>query len=294
MDEKTLGIYHKSCVDGTMAAAVLLKNFPSITLFPFSYGDMEEELAPLLAVVDSQTTVYIVDFSFEEKAGIETLFARNPKKVITIDHHITPYEALLKSAEKYKNFEYIFDKNYSGAWLTWKYFYPEVPVPELIELVSLSDTGQWDKDKRASYVNASLTPCTNDPQSMLRMLEKPLQEIVEEGKRLDGYNTFLINLSLGKTDPNKIVIHGHHVLSFNATLPTQQMRSQLGSLLVKKYGETVAVYRITGGNVHISFRGMDRVEPSAQELAEALGGGGHRNAAGAGMTLPEFLEILDI
>ena len=70
------------------------------------------------------------------------------------------------------------------------------------------------------------------------------------------------------------------------------MRSSIGQKLSKKHEETVCLYRISGDEVSMSFRGIEGSSPSSVELAEILGGGGHKNAAGAAVTLKEFLKMI--
>lgn len=295
MKEKTVGIYHKDCVDGAMAAAILLKHFPHARLFPLSYGYNDEELTTIAEEIDETTTVYILDFSLAEgdRGDVAKLLSKNPKKIINIDHHISSKEALEELDTQYENFEFIFDNTTAGAPLTWKYFNPDTPMPLMVELVGYSDTGQWDKDKRCEYNSAYLTTLLDDVKKFTEALETPMEEVLKKGKVLLDYTDFLIDSYVKKTDPNHLLVGDTKVLIFNASFTLQQMRSRLGNVLAKKYGETIGIYRITGGEVHISFRGFDGVEPSARVCAEALGGGGHRNAAGAGILLSEFLERLD-
>jgi oligoribonuclease NrnB/cAMP/cGMP phosphodiesterase (DHH superfamily) len=295
MKEQLVCIYHKDCVDGTMAAAILLREYPEAELFPLSYGYGDEELSPIIERIDENTLLYILDFSLIEEGGknMEKLFAKNPKKIINIDHHISAKETLEKLDTQYKNFEFIFDNTTAAAPLTWKHFNPDKPIPLMVELVGYGDTWQLDKDTRIGPVVAYLTMLLGDPQNFITALETPLEKVVEKGEVISDYIDFLIGIYVKKTDPNHILVGNNKVLAFNASFTLQQIRSRLGNVLAKKYGETIGVYRITGGNVNISFRGLDTVEPSARELAEVLGGGGHRNSAGAGMTLSEFLKILD-
>jgi uncharacterized protein len=68
--------------------------------------------------------------------------------------------------------------------------------------------------------------------------------------------------------------------------------SQAGNQLAENQGMTVALFTIKGDNVKFSFRGMDGHSPSALELARALKGGGHKNAAGAEISLHEFIGLI--
>ena len=98
--KRIVGIYHGDCADGTTAAAVLLKKFPDIKLFPLKHRYDEEAFEELLKKIDKDTIVYTVD----NVIGVER-FLPVAKEVISIDHHISEKggaEKLAKEAKKTK------------------------------------------------------------------------------------------------------------------------------------------------------------------------------------------------
>src|SRR3989344_5286120 len=126
--QKVIGVYHGDCPDGTTAAAVLLTKFPSAEIFPLRHHHEEADIAPILEKMDKDTTVYTVDNAIDVER-----FLPIAKEVITIDHHIGAHEEMGTLAQKYKNFTYVFDNEKSGASLTWSYFFPDEPMPDVVK-----------------------------------------------------------------------------------------------------------------------------------------------------------------
>ena len=69
-------------------------------------------------------------------------------------------------------------------------------------------------------------------------------------------------------------------------------QSEIGNILAEKLGEAVALFNIKGYQVRFSFRSVEGQSPSALDLAKILGGGGHKNAAGASIPLEQFCKII--
>jgi len=286
MKEKVICVYHKNCTDGTTAAAVLLKKFPDCKLFPFEHKYKEEDLKALLDEIDQNTIVYISDFSFPEKDSEKII--KKAKKVVNIDHHIGTYETLRKLASKYNNFEFVFDNNMSGASLTYKYFFGE-PIPKLIKLVEDKDIWKWEFKDETKDANSFLMLFTNKPEKIKELIDRELSDLLEKGKVISEYTDYLINFFVEKAKPTVIKIDEYKVKAFNTGL----FQSEIGNILSQKYGEAVALFNINGDFVKISFRSNEGQSPTALELAKRLGGGGHKHAAGAGLYLHQFCNIIE-
>lgn len=288
--EKIIGIYHKDCIDGTATAAVLLKRFPDIEFFPLKRGYDDEDFDPILNYVDKETVVYIGDFSLE-RDNYEKLLAR-AKKVINLDHHMSAQEHLEKIAEKYKNFALVFDNKRSGASLVWEYFYGRKSTPELILLIEDGDIGKFEFPKKTKHSGGVLMPLMNKPSEILKELERPLEKILKEGKTVTDFMDFILEAYQARNKPLTLRIGKYDVLAYNATFNVERMRSTLGKNLAEKHGAAIALFRISGDEVTFSFRGLESAEPSSLDVAEQIGGGGHRNAAGGAMPLADFCKII--
>ncbi len=287
MEEKVVCVYHKNCTDGTTAAAILLKKFPNCKLFPFEHKYKDEDFQNLLNEIDQKTTVYIVDFAFPQEDMEKIL--KKAKKVVVIDHHIGVYEPLKQLASRYPNLEYVFDNNRSGASLTWLYFFGE-PIPELVKLVEDKDIWTWKYGDKTKYVNAFLFMYTNQPEKVKEMLEEDVDKLLEKGKIISEYTDYIIETFVEKAKPTYLRIGEYLVKGYNAGL----FQSEIGNILSSKLGEPVALFNISGDFVKISFRSCEGQKPTALELAKKLGGGGHKHAAGAGIPIQKFCNMIQL
>ena len=287
---RRIGIHHKDCLDGTASAAILLKKFPEILLRPLSHHYTEDTLGEIVKEIDSKTIVYIVDFSLREDHTEKLL--EKADEVINIDHHIGAEEKLRALDTQYENFTYVFNNNRSGASLAWEYFYDRKTIPELVLLIEDGDIGKFEFPDKTKWSGGVLMPLMNQPAKVLELFEKPIQTILSEGKVATDFMDFLIEMYCARNEPISLQIGEHTVVAYNANFNVERMRSTLGHILVEKHHATVALFRISRDEVAFSFRGLDVVEPSALALASMLGGNGHRNAAGAAVSLKKFCEMI--
>ncbi|WP_457639410.1 DHH family phosphoesterase [Persephonella sp.] len=282
---KTVCIYHGNCTDGTTAAAVLLKKYPDCKLFPVEHGYTQDILEEILKNVDSDTTVYIVDFSLKEE-DLKKLLSM-AKEVINIDHHISVKELLEKLDKQYPNYRYVFNNNRSGASLTWEYLFGSEP-PWIVRYVEDQDIWKWEYGENTKYVNLYLLPLTNKPEEVLKLFDRPVEEIIEKGKVIASFTDYLINRYVERAKETLVKIGNYTVKAFN----TNYFQSEIGNILATKYNQAVLLYTIQGKDVKMSFRSNTGHKPDALDLAKELGGGGHRNAAGALVPLKEFVKMV--
>jgi len=120
-------------------------------------------------------------------------------------------------------------------------------------------------------------------------MEDDLSEIKERGKIISMYADKEIE-NLVKT-PNIIVKIGEHkVPSFNITMTGYE--SACGNILSEQLDKAVMLFTIRGDRVRLSFRSKEYQDPTSLELAQALGGGGHKCAAGADISFKDFLNMI--
>ncbi|MBI3074864.1 MAG: phosphoesterase [Parcubacteria group bacterium] len=281
---KIIGVYHGDCSDGTAAAAVLLKKFPSIKLFPLKHHFEEKDFAPIIAEVDEETTVYTVD----NVLGVEE-FVKKAKEVISLDHHIGANEEMKAFAAAHPNFTYIFDNNKSGASLTWTHFFGEETMPELVRLVQDFDLWQWKFGDRTKYLSRFMISFANQPNKVLEFFDENIETLLEQGKTISVFADYVVENYASRAEPLYIKIGGYTVPAFNAQF---MFVSEIGHALAERLKSTVLLFSIHSERVHMSFRSMERYSPTSLELAQLLGGGGHRLAAGAYVPLEKFWGML--
>ena len=275
-------IYHKGCIDGTVAAAVVLKKFPKAKLFPLGHGYEPEDLEPILAEIDSDTTIYTVDCG----SGAEELLAKG-FSVTTLDHHIGVKERFEERAAENEHYTFIFDNEKSGASLAWSHFFPDEEIPEFIKYVEDIDLGRGEYADGARGVGNYLYMFCDDPEAMLKELESDFEELRKKGAvaALSANKEIEEQLTI---PPIMIRIGEHEVLAYNISIH----KSMCATLLSEKENQTVAIFTMKGDVVNISFRGHEGQVPTPLTYATILGGGGHEYAAAARVSLPDFLKMI--
>jgi uncharacterized protein len=131
---RTLCIYHKNCLDGRGAAAVVARRESDCEFVPLQYGMTRPPVAG--------RQVYIVDFGLpaEQMRAIRA----EADEVQWIDHHASqlPVRAALGWG--------VLDTSECGASLTWKTLFPNEPPPPVIAYIKDKDLWRWElPDSRA-------------------------------------------------------------------------------------------------------------------------------------------------
>jgi oligoribonuclease NrnB/cAMP/cGMP phosphodiesterase (DHH superfamily) len=128
-------IYHHPCMDGTASAMCAYRYFQknpkqNVRYYPANHGKPAPHLPG--------KNILICDFSYPYVILQE--MAKIANNILIIDHHKTAMEALQELPENQK----IFDLSHSGAYLTWKYFFPNEAVPLFVEMIE--DRDLWKKE----------------------------------------------------------------------------------------------------------------------------------------------------
>ncbi len=280
---KTIAIYHKDCIDGTAAAAVVMRKFPDALLFPLSHGFESHELEPIIAQASQGDRILTVDCVI----GVKEFLAQG-FEVTSVDHHAGIQSEMEELAKTDLNFKFIFDNSKSGASLSWTYFFPDEKMPELLKFVQDADIWTWKYGRETKNVNNFLFLLINKPEETLKLFNTPLDAVMRDGETITKYTEFTIELAVEKTEPIYLMIGETRVPFYNITT----LKSESGNRLATLRKETVALFSIDGDKVKVSFRSLEGQNPSALDLAQKVNGGGHKHAAGAGMTLEYFLKAL--
>jgi oligoribonuclease NrnB/cAMP/cGMP phosphodiesterase (DHH superfamily) len=134
MNPKTVCVYHSIDLDGWMSAAIVklaTKDEPPVNFIGYNYG----EPAPDLSDYDK---VIMCDISFH-KDEMEKLFDRLGENLIWIDHHISAIKSMFTEGERSIHPLGLQDTRFAACELTWKYFFPEQPMPEIVRLLGRYD-----------------------------------------------------------------------------------------------------------------------------------------------------------
>jgi len=265
-----------------MSAAIFLKRFPDAVVIPISHDATEAELDGYLEGVSRDTHVYTLDNAIQVE-----YFVSRFETVITIDHHISVKEECEKLDSENDNYTFVFNNEKSGATLSWEYFFKEDPVPTLVSYVE--DLDLFKKELVPDSMNACtyLYLYTNDPERFLEILDRDIQDVLDKGSLLVEADEKKI-LKVIDQDAMYAEVGDFRVPTYNLT----DLQYLFGNRVSGEVDKAIIMYRIDGMKVKMSIRSKEGHTPTALDIAEQLGGGGHKHAAGAAIDTFEFLEML--
>lgn len=266
---RNVGIYHKNCFDGICSAWILNKRFPGILLHPMAYG---EKLPWDIARSDQ---VYMVDFSLPAKELQE--LALRVEYLTVIDHHKTAQENLQDFVMS--NVTIKFDMTESGASLAWKYFFPNHPVPKLVQYIRAADIWDWGKLEWEREITAWIRSYPMDIaiyENLFDTLESEsaLQHAMGQGAAIERYRKSLVEQIVKY--PMIEEIAGFKAAVVNCPV----LMSEVGHELAKVPGVDFGAYYFDRADGMTQWGARSIGDFDVSEIAKKFGGGGHKNAAG--------------
>lgn len=263
-------VYHSADTDGRVSAGIVKQKFPAteVEFVPANYN-LDANLK-----LDQDTTLIIVDFSFSLEAMQD--MEKIVKELIWIDHHpvIEEYKAAGFNPPGLRGLDE------SAAYYCWKYFFPDLPVPDYVRYTSDYDTWKHALPESHAFnaamynekvysINQYPWERLNNPE-YVKILLKNGNKILEFSKlkrtvvkphifetMFQGYKTVAINMR----NTNSTVFDGYETDA--DIMMTFGLYSNLDEARVTTYSKE--------GSVHVG------------ELMKEFGGGGHAGAAGCVM-----------
>ena len=322
-------IYHEHCIDGITSATVAVKYLTertdieaeNIILCAMSYDDSLDEVKKVIAE-EEVDTLYIVDFSFPA-ADLLDLYEVKPIESIELyDHHASAFRNLMgedyvvepTSREDFTlkhpdegvltGIRIVLDNDECGASLCWKELMmtvsnrtlvengkiADIELPSLIRYVKDYDLWRFTNPD-TKYVNKAIKSLTKDIgvyTSLLIAFDDPNFEdnMIREGKTLTEYEG-KIEDSIISTCVSPITINGIQGLAVNAPYAFASSIGHKLAVMSKSFGAVWS--QQADGMVSFSLRSNgDECDVSA--LAELMGGGGNKNAAGFTLKSPAYKE----
>ena len=203
---KTYIFYHKNCPDGFGAAFCAWKKFWENAIYIPKLHDED------LPEIPNWSDVFMLDIAFP-LCKIQNIL--NHSNLTIIDHHISIYDEL----KWLKN--YIFDIQSSGAVLSWKYFFPDQPVPMFLKYIQDKDLWKWELPNSKSIYSAIIS-YDQDFQIRNNLIKKDITEFLTEWIALERYRNKLISESLNHIHLLQIdeftipAINNQHIISETA------------------------------------------------------------------------------
>lgn len=266
---KNLIIYHKNCNDGFGSAlAAWMKFKDTAEYYPATHNSYPPDV--------TGKNVYICDFSYSYSVLLKMI--NIAESLIVIDHHKTAEKELENINSKHK----IFDMTHSGAVLTWKYFFPKLKVPLLLEYIE--DRDLWNnKLENTKECFFALCDLPKDFEIWKKYLDDDkIPELFSQGSVIFNHNQLLIRQIANSSYLIQQELDGKN---YNiAYLNSNILKSDLGNyLVVNKYLESdfSAIYHYEGDNDKTVFSLRSTNEKTdVSNIAKLFGGGGHRCASG--------------
>jgi len=292
-----LCIYHGNCADGFTAAWVVRRFFNGAVDF---HAGVYQSPPPDVTGRD----VVIVDFSYK-KPVLEEM-AHKANSILVLDHHKTAAEDLAgldKAGTTWdrhltnayqdrcegitRSLYALFDMDRSGAGITWDYFFPDTPRPDLLNRVEDRDLWRFSYGDTRS-VQAALFSYAYDFGTWDLLMKVNLETLRIEGDAIERkHHKDIAELTQVVTRPMKIRapwLDGPapadlgFVMVPMANLP-YTLTSDAGHLLCGTEHPFAGCYWDTPDGRVFSLRSRDD-GADVGEVAKQYGGGGHAHASG--------------
>lgn len=287
---KTEILYHSNCLDGMMSAAIVYKYLTE----QLNYTEDEFRFTPVkyqepLPKLTPDSYVYIVDFSYPREVILD--LHEKHENVIILDHHKTAQEQLLGLRNAF------FDINESGATLTWKYFYPEKPVPYTVQMIRDRDLWLWELPQTEAFTEAIYNLLKLDVKSWQRLLTSNctnpddlgvvVNNLIGQGKAIVAASRNQIEKQLDNVYWSKLPLHDDLIPMINSG----HLISKTCQALYTKFSDApyVAMWTLKDDKVFVALRSSS-TGADVSQIAKVYGGGGHKNSAGATIPAAKWFE----
>lgn len=269
-------IYHGGCTDGFTAAWAVWKIYgDKIEYFPGKY-DPKELVLPETA----GKHVLLVDFSYP-RAILEQI-AAEAASVTILDHHKTA-QADVQPLLDNKTIEGEFDMLRSGAGMAWDWFHTRSSRPDIINYVEDRDLWTWLLPNSRA-ISSWLSSYQIGEFQLWDDIAKNLEhgdrfQIIMEGQALE--RKMKLDCERLAKNAQWIPIAGIMAPAVNANVMfCSDLANMLAQIPDAPFGATYFVD--ADGTRCYSLRSIpEKMDVSI--IAQAYGGGGHRNASGFGL-----------
>ncbi len=265
-------LYHDKCQDGFGAAYGAWKALgDDVEYIGCTYQRPAPELPP-------DARVAIVDFSFPREQ-LEAMKAK-VEDLVVLDHH--------KSAkENLAGLDYaVFDMKRAGTGLSWHYFNPDSPEPEMLAHVEKRDLWDFESLNGTKAVHAALASYPQDFETWDKLKDN-IDGLRTEGAGILRAEGQQLERILAGTQVGTIC--GHKVPVVNSPV----LQSELGNEMLNRNPEAPfagAYYDMPNGHRKWSLRGREGGF-DVSTICKQFGGGGHAAAGGFEEPTLRFINV---
>ena len=268
--------FHYPCQDGLTSGWIVNKfHNNNIELYPIQHGKK-------IDITDDFKNKKIIFCDYSPPLEILDELEKIAKEIVILDHHISAQKTL-------QNKDYaIFDMEKSGAGLTWEYFYPNIDMPNFVQMVQDRDLWKWEIQNSKELTSGLYTICSSIEMYDFKKLFKIFDELYENPFKLDFY------IEIGNITNKVLLMKCKYMAKDHLTKITKykdynvcivncssDMSSDLGNIISSSENVDFAVlwnYNHPKEEYRISLRSNNKVDVSI--IAQEYGGGGHKNASG--------------
>ncbi len=255
-------IYHANCPDGFGSAYIAKKALPSSILFEGIY----KKPAPLELAKDKD--VYILDFSYPRNQLQE--LKNVARSLVVLDHHKTAQADLIGFPGC------IFDMNQSGIGLTWRHFFPSEEPPWLVQYVE--DRDLWrNKLPYSTEISHVIRMTRHTIEDWDNLYNRTIDDVIKQSLYIKDFIQYYIDTQVKLS--RKITLNGYSAIIVNT--PYELCSDVLHEIIDKNLDIDIAMGWCLDNTKHIKVSLRSRPDVDCSQIAINLGGGGHKNAAGA-------------
>lgn len=274
---KLVCIYHARCSDGFAAAVVVGEffGFDNVDFVEGRYGENMDDFD----VTDRD--VVLVDFTFKRDVMLD--IAAKAKTVLVLDHHLSAQKDLVDLPD---NVSTVFDMKRSGAMITYQYYFPTRPVPQIIKHIQDRDIWTWILPESRNVISALFSyEYDMDLWREFIFINDPSDRFYVEGECIERKHHKDIDEFI-ESSAHRMIICGHDVPAVNVPY---HWGSDSANKLFQAAEEKFAVYYyLNGEKLVVGLRSGDE-GLDVSEIATFMGGGGHRNASAFSIPLNEVI-----
>lgn len=273
-------IFYHDDADGRCAAAIARKHAKDMgwqrSYAPFQYGDLINwQIFENFKPGDS---VWILDFSFNTFDMNKIIDIVGVDNVTWIDHHE-------KAEDLYEQYKYLWGKretHSAACLLTWTFCYPLLAFPRAVQFIGDRDTWTFEFGTDTKYFYETFLQGETDPWREVwdNWLNPGYNCIVEIGNGKIMYSArmkWLKDMAKRLGRENERFVPGVATLTVNfpGSGDMGHIIQDMGYLIAHCYedkpnsdGKVVRLHHLYSDTIDVG------------EIAKALGGGGHKGAAG--------------
>jgi hypothetical protein len=281
-----LVIFHSGCPDGFTAAwvarSVLGQEPGGVEFHDGVYGQAPPDC--------TGRNVYLLDFTYPSEQMV-AIFDQ-ARSLTILDHHQTavancdPVRTLW--SERWRRpgspvgCRIELDMDRSGARLAWDHFYTRLPAPDIVKFVEDRDLWRFAYPETKDY-HAALTSRPYTFEAWDEIAGMRLDTILTEGVAISRYRDQLIAQAVANADYGEVA---------GVVMPVANCLYAIGSdvagALADRSMERVAAYYLDDRKNGVRQWGLRSTPdgPDVAAIAETMGGGGHKQAAGFKTPIP--------